>query len=263
MSSIPSSPQGLEAYDFALQDSLSLTAGARTVQVYEVDVRPKSFSQPLVIGTLYLDVATAEVVQFRFSFTPSAYLDPELEDISIVLENALYEGRYWLPERQQIEIRRRTTWLDFPARGIIQGRWEIGEYDLNAPFPAALYAAPAIGGLRQPKPDSTEWRESLERRWPAWRIPVNRTGYDGAPAPGRGDRRQSGAQRTARHPHRLELDQRTGPCEPGAGTHARVRADAAGGRAPDRPASLRSLWHQRWPACLVGWWWISAWALRR
>lgn len=159
----PLSPQGLDAYDFALSDSLTLTAGSRTVHVYEVDVRPKSFSQPLVIGTLYLDVATAEVVQFRFSFTPSAYLDSELEDISIVLENALYEGRYWLPERQQIEIRRRTTWLDFPARGIIQGRWEIGEYDLNAPFPTALNAAPAIGGLRHPTPDSTMWSEPLEQ----------------------------------------------------------------------------------------------------
>ena len=158
----PLSPQGLAAYDFALQDSLAITANTRTVQVYEVAVRPKVFTQPLVIGTLYLDVATAEVVQFRFSFTPSAYLDAQLEDISIVLENALYEGRYWLPERQEIEIRRRTTWLDFPARGIIKGAWEIGSYTLNAEFPPALYAAPSIGGLREPAPDATDWPEPLE-----------------------------------------------------------------------------------------------------
>ncbi len=158
----PLSPQGLAAYDFALQDSLAITANTRTVQVYEVAVRPKVFTQPLVIGTLYLDVATAEVVQFRFSFTPSAYLDAQLEDISIVLENALYEGRYWLPERQEIEIRRRTTWLDFPARGIIKGAWEIGSYTLNAEFPPSLYAAPSIGGLREPTPDATEWPEPLE-----------------------------------------------------------------------------------------------------
>jgi len=170
----PLSPQGLVAYDFALQDSLSLSANARTVQVYEVAVRPKSFTQPLVIGTLYLDVATAEVVQFRFSFTPSAYLDPQLEDISIVLENALYEGRYWLPERQEIEIRRRTTWLDFPARGIIRGRWEVGDYTLNAEFPPALYAAPPIGGLREPAPDATMWPESLEDAVAGVAEPVNR-----------------------------------------------------------------------------------------
>jgi len=156
----PLSPQGMGDYDFALQDSLALSANSRTVQVYEVAVRPKSFTRPLVLGTLYLDVETAEVVQFRFSFTPVSYLDPQLEDISIVLENALYEGRYWLPERQQIEIRRRTTWLDFPARGIIQGRWEVGNYELNAEFPAALNSAPAIGGLREPDPGAVTWDES-------------------------------------------------------------------------------------------------------
>ncbi|HMU60246.1 MAG TPA: hypothetical protein PKA66_00575 [Gemmatimonadales bacterium] len=170
----PLSPQGLAAYDFALQDSLSLSANTRTVQVYEVAVRPKSFTQPLVIGTLYLDVETAEVVQFRFSFTPVSYLDPQLEDISIVLENALYEGRYWLPERQTIEIRRRTTWLDFPARGIIQGRWEVGNYELNAEFPRSLYAAPAIGGLREPRPDTTQWSESLDDALAGVAEPVTR-----------------------------------------------------------------------------------------
>jgi hypothetical protein len=170
----PLSPQGLAAYDFALQDSLSLTANTRTVRVYAVAVRPKSFTQPLVIGTLYLDVESAEVVQFRFSFTPSSYLDPQLEDISIVLENALHEGRYWLPERQEIEIRRRTTWLDFPARGIIRGRWEVGNYTLNAEFPSALYAAPAIGGLREPAPEATEWPETLEDAVAAVAEPVHR-----------------------------------------------------------------------------------------
>ena len=58
----PLSPEGLAQYDFALQDSLELEANTRTVRVYEVAVRPKSFAQPLVIGTLYLDRETAEVV---------------------------------------------------------------------------------------------------------------------------------------------------------------------------------------------------------
>ena len=169
----PLSPEGLAAYDFALQDSLALVANTRTVQVYEVAVRPKSFTRPLVIGTLYLDVATAEVVQFRFSFTPSAYLDPQLEDISIVLENALYEGRYWLPERQEIEIRRRTTWLDFPARGIIRGRWEVGEYTLNPDLPPATFAGPAIGGLKQPDSSSAAWSEPLADAIAGVAEPVN------------------------------------------------------------------------------------------
>ncbi len=157
----PLSPAGLSLYDFAIQDSLSVQSGARRVTVRAVAVRPKSFDRPLVVGTLYLDAATAELVRFRFSFTPAAYIDRDLEDISITLENALYEQRYWLPFRQEVEIRRRVSWLDLPARGIIRGRWEIGDYDLNADFPDATLGGPAIGGLRRPAPGDSAWTGSL------------------------------------------------------------------------------------------------------
>src|SRR6185503_13093630 len=42
--------------------------------------------------------------------------------------------------RQEIEIRRTATWLDYPVRGIIRGRWEIGEYELNTGIPLARFA---------------------------------------------------------------------------------------------------------------------------
>ena len=127
----PLSPDGLDAYHFALVDSLAITTAAGEVTVYQVQVRPRTYRRPLVIGNLYIDVATAELVRFRFSFTPASYLDRQLEDISVVLESSLFENRYWLPRRQEVEIRRRVTWLDFPARGIIRGRWEISDYDLK------------------------------------------------------------------------------------------------------------------------------------
>ena len=92
----PLSPAGLTLYDYAIQDSLSIRNGTRQVTVRAVAVRPRSFSRPLVVGTLYLDATTAELVRFRFSFTPAAYIDRDLEDISITLENGLYEQRYWL-----------------------------------------------------------------------------------------------------------------------------------------------------------------------
>lgn len=157
----PLSPAGLSLYDFAIQDSLSVQSAGRRVTVRAVAVRPKSFSRPLVVGTLYLDAATAELVRFRFSFTPASYIDRDLEDISITLENALYEQRYWLPYRQEVEIRRRVSWLDIPARGIIRGRWEIGDYDLNADFPDAALAGPAIDGLRRPVTGDSAWTGSL------------------------------------------------------------------------------------------------------
>jgi hypothetical protein len=174
----PLSPGGMAAYDYALGDSLAIrTAGGETV-VREVQVRPRSFRRPLVVGTLYLDVATAQLVRFRFSFTPAAYLDPQLEDISIVLESSRFEQRWWLPYRQEIEIRRRTTWLDFPARGIIRGRWEIEGYDLNVRLPDSLFTGAAIAGLGAPAPADSTWGPSLGQAIAGVAAPVNRQDMD-------------------------------------------------------------------------------------
>jgi hypothetical protein len=169
----PLSPAGLTSYDYALADSAAIRSVTGQVTVYEIQVRPRSYEKPLVVGTLYLDVATAELVRFRFSFTPPSYLDRQLEDISVVLENALFEGRFWLPYKQEVEIRRRATWLDFPARGIIRGRWEIDRYDLNPEIPAELFARPGIGGLLRPGGNAA-WGQSLEQAIAGVAQPVNR-----------------------------------------------------------------------------------------
>jgi hypothetical protein len=169
----PLSPAGLANYDFALTDSAAIRSATGQVTVYEIRVRPRSFKLPLVVGTLFLDVASAELVRFRFSFTPPAYLDRQLEDISVLLDNSLFENRYWLPYRQEIEIRRRSTWLDFPARGIIRGRWEISDYDLNATIPEAIFSSAPIGGLLAPG-GNVRWPESLEQAIAGVAQPVNR-----------------------------------------------------------------------------------------
>src|SRR5918995_5277230 len=151
----PLSRDGLDAYHFALADSLAITTAAGEVTVYQVQVRPRTYRRPLVVGNLYIDVATAQLVRFRFSFTPAAYLDRQLEDITITLQSSLWDERYWLPYRQEVEIRRRFSWLDFPARGIIRGRWEIEDYELNPSVPEGLFTGPPIAGLRRPGgPDS-------------------------------------------------------------------------------------------------------------
>jgi len=50
------------------------------------------------------------------------------------------QGRFWLPLHQEVEIRRTGRWLDFPARGIIRGRWEISGYEINQGLPLALFS---------------------------------------------------------------------------------------------------------------------------
>jgi hypothetical protein len=140
----PLSPQGLQQYDFAITDSLRIELPGRRVNVYEVRVRPKDDRQPRVVGAVYIDRAEGQVVRMALSFTRAALLDTQLEDVSIVLENRLVGTRFWLPSRQEIEIRRTGTWLDYPVRGIIRGRWEIGDYQINKGIPYNIFAGTEI-----------------------------------------------------------------------------------------------------------------------
>lgn len=140
----PLSPAGLSAYDFRITDSLRISLPGRVLDVYEVKVRPRDDRQARVIGAVFLERSDAQVVRMAFSFTRAAFLDRQLEDLSIVLENGLVGARFWLPRRQEIEIRRAGTWLDYPARGIIRGRWEIGDYQLNQGLPASRFIGPEI-----------------------------------------------------------------------------------------------------------------------
>ncbi|MEO7366362.1 MAG: hypothetical protein ABIZ36_00305, partial [Gemmatimonadaceae bacterium] len=140
----PLSADGLNDYDYAIRDSLRIGLGPRTLEVYEVRVRPRDDRQPRAVGAVYIDKESGEVVRMAFSFTRAALKDKELEDVSVVLENGLIEGRFWLPRRQEIEIRRTGTWLDYPARGIIRGRWEICCYEVNKPLPPGIFSGPEI-----------------------------------------------------------------------------------------------------------------------
>lgn len=169
----PVSPAGRLLYDYALGDSLAIATGAGRIVVREVRVRPRDFARPLVVGTLYIDAASAALVRSRFSFTPAAYRDRNLEDISIVLESSLFDDRHWLPYRQEIEIRRRTPWLDFPARGIIRARWEIDDYALNPAIPARIWDEPAIGGLAEPVPGDSAWSQTLAESVAEVAAPIN------------------------------------------------------------------------------------------
>jgi len=135
----PLSAGGLATYDYRITDSLTIRTSDRTLDVVMVSVRPKDDAQPAAVGAVYLDRATASVVRMTFSFTRAALKDRQLEDVSVILENGLVDGRFWLPRRQEIEIRRSATWMDFPARGIIRGRWEICCTKVNVGTPKALF----------------------------------------------------------------------------------------------------------------------------
>ena len=140
----PLSNFGRNEYDFAVADSLTIRTTDRVFEVLMVKIRPKNDLLPRAVGAIYIDRATGSVVRMTVSFTRAALKDPQLEDVSIILENGLVDGRFWVPRRQEIEIRRTGSWMDFPARGIIRGRWEITGVETNNDTPPAFFAGPEL-----------------------------------------------------------------------------------------------------------------------
>jgi hypothetical protein len=140
----PLSALGQATYDYRISDSMAIRTSGLAIDVMMISLRPKDDRAAAAVGAVYLDRSTASVVRLTLSFTRAALLDERLEDVSVILENGLVDGRFWLPRRQEIEIRRQVTWLDWPARGIIRGRWEICCVVANASPPPEVFLGPEI-----------------------------------------------------------------------------------------------------------------------
>ena len=142
----PLAPGSETTYDFALGDSLTIQfAGLdEPIRVFEIRVRPVDVSEPGFVGSVFVDRGTAGVVRMRFTFTPASYVDGYLDYIRISLDNALWDGRYWLPHQQMVELRREVPFLDFPMGSVIRARYEISGYRLNEPLADLLFVGPRI-----------------------------------------------------------------------------------------------------------------------
>lgn len=159
----PAAPGSDRLYDFRLADSLTLTfgSGREPVRVYEVEVRPRDLEAPGFVGSLYLDRATAAIVRMSFTFTPSSYVDPYLDYIRISLDNGLWLDRFWLPYRQEVELRRELPQLDFLAGSIIRGRFEIGDYRFNDSLPDALFRSRGVAAVPEAERRAFAFEEPL------------------------------------------------------------------------------------------------------
>lgn len=142
----PVAPGAEYVYDFLLADSLTISyAGdAEEIRVYQVRVRPKDFARPGFVGTVFLDRASAAIVRMSFSFTPASYVDPFVDYIRVALDNSLWMGRYWLPYRQETEIRRETPLLDVMAGSVIRAQFDIRAYAFDVTLPLTLFAGPSV-----------------------------------------------------------------------------------------------------------------------
>lgn len=137
----PAAPGSDSIYDFRLADSLTLRlpGAPEPIRAYEIEVRPRNRNRAAIVGSLYVDRASADIVRMTFTFTPVSYVDPRLDYINISLDNSLWEGRYWLPHEQAVEIRRQIPELDFIAGAVILGRFRVSDYRLNVDLPVTTF----------------------------------------------------------------------------------------------------------------------------
>ncbi len=169
----PLSAAGRPGYAFAIADSISITVPGRRVEAYELLLRPRNPEAPGMVGSLYLDRATGDLVRLAVTFTRAAILDQRIVKLALVLENLLVDGRYWLPYRQELEVVRSSTWFDFPVDGIVRARWLVTNHAVYAdsatpPPPLPTGGRPVVANpstritLATPEErDGYEWRQPI------------------------------------------------------------------------------------------------------
>lgn len=133
-------------YDYALGDSVTvrLPGAPDPVRVVEVKVRPRDPGLPGYVGSLFLDATTGAISKLEFTFTPSSYVDRRIDRVRITLEHGLWQGRWWLPFRQRVEVRREIPELDIRVQSVIQGVLTVEEYDFNESLPVAGFLGPRV-----------------------------------------------------------------------------------------------------------------------
>ncbi len=137
----PVAPGADSIYDYRLADSLTLTlpSPAPEIRVYELEIRPKDPEAPSVIGSLFLERGTGAIVRLSFTFTPASYVDGSLDYIRISMDNSVWDGKYWLPYSQEVELRREPPLIELLGGAVIRGRFEIRNYRFNPDLPESLF----------------------------------------------------------------------------------------------------------------------------
>lgn len=151
----PLSERGLAWYLFRMGAITTIQNKQGLITVQEVQVRPRDPNSAGTVGSLFLDVDRAALVRFSFTFTPAAYLDRTVQDITVVLDNALQDQAWWLPWRQSIIIRRADPRIELPSLSVIRADWELSDYQLGVTHPPGTFdGIPHSGPPTAPVPPS-------------------------------------------------------------------------------------------------------------
>ncbi len=146
-----------------MADSLTLRLPGTPdpVRVYELRVRPKDLSMPALVGSVFVDRRAGDIVRMDFTFTAAAYVDQYLDYINISLDNGLWRGRFWLPNQQRVELRRRIPQLDIPAGSVIRANMRIGNYEFNQALSPLAFAGPPVAAVPRAEREAFDFEQGL------------------------------------------------------------------------------------------------------
>lgn len=133
-------------YRYRLADSVTvqLPLADGPVRVYEIVVQPRREDQPGLVGSLFLEGETGALARMEFGFTAASYVDPRSDYVRVVLEHALWDVGYWLPYRQQIEVRREQPSVDLPFGSVIRTNLQVASYDFEPSLAPDFFLGPAV-----------------------------------------------------------------------------------------------------------------------
>ncbi len=158
----PAATAALDSYEYRLKDSLQIRILDRTARVFELEVRPLDTRSPGVVGSIFVDRESGAIARMRLTFTDASYRDPELVRIVLDLRSALWDGRYWLPAVQDLEITRSLSWFEFPIETVIRTRIEVQDYALNDGSEMRLSAGERVASMpADALAGFTDWKTSL------------------------------------------------------------------------------------------------------
>jgi hypothetical protein len=158
----PLSPDGPLHYHYRLADTVTLHVpglGA-AIRVVRIEVQPRDAAVPGFIGDVFVDAEAATLVRMRFTFTPAAYVDPRTDRIHVSVEHGLWEGRYWLPYQQELEVRRQAPEVDFGVSTVIRARMTVRDYDFDTPVLMPAGAPQVLWPVGEG--DVSRFRETLD-----------------------------------------------------------------------------------------------------
>jgi hypothetical protein len=133
-------------YTYEIGDTVTLYVADRQVDLVEVAVTPTRGDEALVVGSLWVDAATGDVgaMQIRFVGMPLWDAEDESEakwanrilSVTASMQQGLWEQRYWLPYRQEVELMVRIPFIGNFAVPVIF-RNEFDRYEVNTGQPIA------------------------------------------------------------------------------------------------------------------------------